>query len=348
VGTVFQLSPTTGFHVIYAFSGPDGSFPIGNLVVDSNGNLYGTTAAGGAFSCGNFACGTVFRLSPPENGGLWTETVLYSFTGGNDGWTPGSGVVFDSEGNLYGTTPVGGEFQCGVVFKLTPSGNDQSTQQTLYSFTGDGCNPAGGLVFDAGGNLYGVTGTGGTWNGGTAYKLSPLPDGTWASSILHEFNPNIKDGVAPQSGMIFDSLGNLYGTTLGGGVSGQGTVFELTPSGGSWTENILFSFAGGDKDGAGPVSNLVFDPSGNLYGTTWIGGLNNYGTIYGLKPSQNGTWTESVFVMGNGPRGAHPNGPMLLDGKGHAYGTAADGGRAKNGQIGYGVVFRLNIGNAGP
>jgi uncharacterized repeat protein (TIGR03803 family) len=344
-GTVYQLSPTSGFHVIYAFHGPDGSQLLGSLVADDEGNLYGMADGGGSFSCGeNIGCGTVYKLSPPKAGGTWTETTLYNFSGGADGWAPSGGVVLDSQGNLYGTTAVGGEFQCGTVFELSPSENGQWTQQTLYAFSGDGCNPGGNLVFDDAGSLYGTAG-GGMWNGGVAFQLSPSPGGPWAYTVLHEFNPNIKDGVYP-IGLLFDGLGNLYGTTLGGGAAGVGTVYQLKPTGGSWMESILHNFLSGDSDGAGPRSNMVFDSEGRLYGATWDGGPNGYGVIYRLTPTQNGTWVEDVFAMGTGVRGAKPNGPLLLDGKGHAYGTTADGGRNKNGQIGWGVVFRLNIGNA--
>lgn len=347
-GTVYQLSPTSGFHTIYAFTGPNGSKPNGSLLVDSAGNIYGTTTGGGAFLCDNdtIGCGIVYRLSPPKSGGPWTQTILYNFSGGDDGWYPYSGVISDSEGNLYGTALQGGPSQCGVVFELSPTGNDQWTQQVLHPLTLDGCNPAGGLVFDGLGNLYGTAETGGAWGWGTAFELSPSPDGNWTYSTIHDFNSDGTDGAQPWAGLILDNAGNLYGSTRFGGAFGFGIVFELMPDSGNWTESILHSFAGGN-DGANLFFNLVFDSAGNLYGTTASGGgPKGYGTIFRLTPSQDDTWTESVFDMGSGVRGANPNGPVLLDGKGHAYGTASEGGRAKNGQIGYGVVFRLNIGNA--
>lgn len=347
-GTVYQFSPTSGYHTIYSFNGNDGSQPFGGLAADSAGNLYGTTASGGAFTCSdNSGCGTVFRLSPPSNGGVWTETTLYNFSGGDDGFLPAFGVILDAKGNLYGAANQGGTFQCGLVFELSPFGNDQWIKQTLYDFGDDGCSPESDVTFDSAGNLYGTTILGGMWNAGTIFQLSPSPGGSWSYSAIHEFNPNVKDGFRPEGGVIFDSAGNLYGTTSGGGDTGWGAVFELTPDEGSWTENILYSFAGGN-DGAVPIYDLVFDTLGNLFGTTNNGGgSKGYGTLFRLTPNQDGTWTERSFSMGNGPRGVNPIGPLLLDGKGHAYGTTSDGGRNKNGQIGHGVVFRLNIGNSG-
>jgi uncharacterized repeat protein (TIGR03803 family) len=289
-------------------------------------------------------CGTVYQLSPPRNGGNWTETTLYSFSGQTDGALIGSGVIFDEKGNLYGAAYQGGPSNCGTVFELTPLQNDQWAEQTLFAFGSDGCDPNGALVFDAEGNLFGITGYGGTWNGGTAFQMSPMPDGTWTYETIHEFNPNAADGYEPSSGFTLDQSGNLFGATYNGGSFNLGTVFELSPNGGNWTESILYSFAGGD-DGANAQGNLVFDGQGNLYGVTFRGGgSKGYGAILRLMPNgPNGAWTESSFSMGNGPRGQGPLGPVLLDGKGHLFGTTVDGGRDKNGIIGHGVVYRLNI-----
>ena len=172
-GTVYQISPKTGFSVIYGFSGPDGRQPQGNLAIDAAGNLYGTTVYGGAFNtgCNNQGCGTVFRLAPPTNGGAWTETVLYSFSGGDDGANPQAGVTMDPAGNLYGTAMNGGSGTVGVVFRLEPDQGGLWTETLLYTFVGgpDGGNPVSGLAFDGPGNLYGAASNGGPGNGGTVF-----------------------------------------------------------------------------------------------------------------------------------------------------------------------------------
>jgi len=350
-GTVYQLSPTTGYHVIYSFSGPDGKGPGGNLLIDSAGNLYGVTGRGGSSpACTDSeGCGAIYRLSPPKNGGSWTEKTLYSFTGGDDGYLPSAGLTFDSLGNLYGTTSEGGELACGVVFSLIASENDQWTENVLYTFTGDGCGPEGGLTFDSAGNLYGTTPQTGIWGGGTVYELSPSQGGSWTYAVIHAFNPNVKDGVFPTASLVIDASGNLYGTTEGGGAFGAGTAFELTPNSGAWTETIIHHF-GKDNDGSEPYSNLVFDTSGNLYGTTVHGGGTNNtcgtsgcGTLFKLAPGPNSQWTESAYDLGNGPRGIQPIAPLLLDGRGYAFGTTSSGGFI-NGHYADGVAFRLTIG----
>jgi len=214
----------------------------------------------------------------------------------------------------------------------------------LHSFTNE-CEPEGGLVFDDVGNLYGTTFAGGMFGGGAAFQLAASPGGTWTYSPIYEFDPGIEDGAGPVGAMAFDSLGNLYGATNAGGTFSAGTVFELTLDSGTWTENIVHDFAGG-SDGASPAGDLVLDSSGNIFGaTTFGGGGTSFGSIFRLQPGQGGTWTETVFGMGHGPRGESPHGALLLDGRGHIYGTTLDGGRTKNGVYGHGVVFRLNMGH---
>jgi uncharacterized repeat protein (TIGR03803 family) len=222
-GTVFQLAPNGTLTVLYAFTGPDGANPSGTLAMDSSGNLYGATANGG--SAGD---GAVFELAA---GGA--ESVLYSFQGNGDGIYPGSGVTIDAEGNLYGTTSqispdcIGDA--CGVVFEVSPGG----AETVLHAFQGnpDGTKPAGSLTLDASGNIYGTTLSGGPYNnGGTVYELAP----GGAETILWDFGANEKYGYEPQTGVILDQSGNLYGATLGGGrgakdgKQGKGTVFKLT------------------------------------------------------------------------------------------------------------------------
>jgi uncharacterized repeat protein (TIGR03803 family) len=363
-GVVYQLSPTTGGHLIYAFHGSDGSFPQGNLVFDPAGNLYGTTVHGGANNppecrIGNNGpgCGVVFKLTPPPHGGgLWTETVLYNFCSAancTDGVNPVAGVILDSAGDLYGTTEGGGNpgcndsqgLGCGTVFELQPSQSGW-TESVLYAFTGtsfDGGNPLGSLVFDGAGNLFGTVLGPGPAEGGSAFQLSPSGE-NWSFTVIYGFDGFVgsKDGAGSEAGLIFDSMGNLYGTTAFGGDFGSGTAFELTSAAGSWTESILYSFAGGN-DGLEPKSSLVFDSSGRLYGTTFAGGdtkgclLGGCGTVFRLTPGQGGLWTESLFRFpANGSLGAEPSTPVFLDGAGNIYGTTPIGGSAASG-----VVFKL-------
>jgi uncharacterized repeat protein (TIGR03803 family) len=357
-GTVYELSPKTGYNLIYAFhqsgSGEDGGYdPQGNLVFDSAGNLYGTTLSGGTnkTACSNLGCGVVFKLSPAESGQPWTETVLYSFcvqANCADGARPQAGVIFDSEGNLYGTTYNGGNSNCqnegpgcGTVFELSPNGLGWM-ESVIVAFSGmTGSLPSGNLIFDTAGNLYGTTSGGGNGNGGTVFELSPSGDG-WSESVLYNFDGFVgsTDAISPHSGVIFDAAGNLYGTTEAGGAFQRGTVFELSPVGGSWVEALLFSFTGGN-DGADPTSNLVLDKLGNLDGTTLQGGLTGCtggcGTVFELMP-RNGQWSEVAFRFPvSGQLGRYPNAGLLLDSAGNAYGTTLAGGLN-----GGGVVFRIS------
>ena len=274
-GVVFELSGRGAENTLYSFAGPpsDGSYPYGALLLDESGNLYGTTEFGGSTACDIYNCGTVFKLSA-TGAELW----LHNFTGGSDGAHPVGGLISDTAGNLYGTSLWGGggtcvdyrrhKVGCGTVFKVDSNG----TEAILYAFTGggDGAGPSGALVRD-GGNLYGTTESGGASGAGTIFKLSPKNTKT----VLYNFTGGT-DGGIPESGVIRDSAGNLYGTTSGGGdsactafgVSGCGTVFKLGTDG---TETILYTFTGG-SDGAVPYAGLLRDSSGNLYGTTDIGG----------------------------------------------------------------------------
>jgi uncharacterized repeat protein (TIGR03803 family) len=228
--------------ILYSFSGMDGAAPVAGLIRDASGNLYGTTSWGGGISAqscnaSDDGCGTVFELTPEANG-TWTETVLYSFTGQADGSQPVSNLTFDDNGNLYGTTVAGGSSTypcnlggCGVVFRLSPSTNGEWTEEVLYSFSGynDGNAPSSGVILDAQGNLYGTTLQGGSNDVGTVFELSPKAGGGWQETVLHSFTNNGygTDGAYPEGGLIFDRVGNLYGTTNEGGVFMYGSVFEL-------------------------------------------------------------------------------------------------------------------------
>jgi uncharacterized repeat protein (TIGR03803 family) len=318
------------------------------VIFDAAGNLYGTTSTGGAYGSG-----TVFELTPTA-GGTWSEKVLYSFKNdGTDGINPKAGVIFDAAGNLYGTTSHGSPSHQGTVFELTPAVGGTWTEKVLHSFINDGMDggipEAGPLIFDAAGNLYGTTFTGGAYGSGTVFELTPAAGGTWTEKVLYSFNPfNGADGAAPYDGLIFDAAGNLYGTTEVGGTGGCGgyscgTVFELTPAaGGTWTEKVLYRFQGG-ADGAYPYdAGVIFDAAGNLYGTTYAGGTSGAGTVFELTRAAGGTWTEKVlYRFQGGADGAVPVGGLIFDATGNLYGTACQGGAGGCGGYGCGSVFEL-------
>lgn len=352
-GTVFELSPGTGGTwtetVLYNFGSVsgDGIIPMGGPVLDSKGNLYGTTTEGGANSQG-----TVYEVSPGI-GGTWTERILYSFgASGTDAENPRRGsLIFDEAGNLYGTTLDGGVNGKGTVFELSPGTGGTWTEKILYSFgatTTDAANPSAGLVWDAAGNLYGTTAGGGANSGaGTVYELSPGSGGTWTEKVLHSFADNGTDGTDPVDTLVFDGRGNLYGTTYDYGPSGSlGIVFELSPSAdGSWSEQVLHGFTGTlQGDGASPIGGLVFDASGNLYGTTSSGGFAGEGIVFELSPGASG-WTEKILygfatiLAGNVWDSHTPEATLIFDPAGNLYGTASSGGNNSVGQDG--TVFEI-------
>jgi uncharacterized repeat protein (TIGR03803 family) len=287
-GTVFNLKPyptacktaLCGWQetVLYSFTGgTDGMNPgLGDLIFDQAGNLYGTTSGGGAYGYG-----AVFELVPSQGG--WTEKLLYSFTGGSDGSQPFAGLIFDNAGNLYGTTVYGGTYGWGTVYELTPSGSGW-TVTVLYTFQGgsDGRDPFGGLIFDQAGNLYGDNWSAGPNDGGTVFELAPS-NGSWTYSVVYGFKGYGPYG--PAANLVMQGAGNLYGTTVnnGHGSYGNGNVFELTSSGGSWTYTSLYDFTGGN-DGAEPLCTVIFDANGNLYGTTYYGGADGNGVVWEITP----------------------------------------------------------------
>jgi uncharacterized repeat protein (TIGR03803 family) len=267
-GTVFELTAAGKEEVLYAFGSQsgDGSIPFAGLTFDKKGNLYGTTCNGGAY--GN---GTVFELTPKG-----TEKVLYSFgSQAGDGTNPYAGLIFDKEGNLYGSAGFGGAYGAGTVFELTAAG----TEKVLYTFgsqAGDGSLPQARLVFDKKGNLYGTTQTGGANGVGTVFQLTAA--GT--EEVLHSFG-GLGDGAYLWAAVTFGKKGNLYGATLYGGAYGEGTVFELTPKG---KETVLYSFGSQAGDGNYSYATPIFDKKGNLYGTTLWGGAYAAGTVFELTP----------------------------------------------------------------
>lgn len=347
-GTVFSLARSTqgGARrtVLYSFGGTpnDGAEPEGELTIDRHGNIYGTTYIGGLYGHG-----TVFELTPGSNGS-WLETVLFSFSGGTDGASPVGGLLLDAAGNLYGTTSLGGtgceRGGCGVVFELVPGANGKWTENLIYSFAGppDGQAPMAGLTADAAGNLYSTTKSGGVHLEGTVFKLAHGVDGQWAESVLYSLTGH-SDGANPRGSVTFDSLGNLYATASAGGlelcVPGPcGTVFELTPADGQWSETTLYGFTGYPNDGANPESGLVFDKAGNLYGTTVAGGMFSgscfpvgCGTIFELMP--NGNWTESIVYAFGYTDGNEPSGQLILDSTGMFFGATSAGGNSDNGIV---------------
>jgi uncharacterized repeat protein (TIGR03803 family) len=335
-GVIFELTPKAGGgwtdKVLHQF-GPDndGSEPNGGLVFDPAGNLYGTTLYGGAWGYG-----TVFELTPTATG-VWTETILHSFKRykGLDGLNPKAGLVLDAAGNLYGTTDVGAGSSCGVpdacgtVFELIHEPGGSWTEKVLHQFGAgeDGKNPEAGLIFDALGNLYGTTTRGGANNCGVAFELMPSADGSWTEQVLHSFSGTGPDGCFLRGGLIMDASGNLYGTTMVNGANGFGTAFELTPdSGGSWTEQVLHSFGNTTKDGSEPAAGLSFDAAGNLYGTTLLGGISNYGTVFELVAEPDGSWTEKVLHRFQLPGGIAPFAGVISDAAGNLYGATTRGG----------------------
>jgi len=209
--------------------------------------------------------------------------------------------------------------------------------KVLYKFQGgvDGAYPYASLIFDAAGNLYGTTNYGGVYDYGTVFRLTPNPDGSWSETVIYSFTDTNGDGALPYASLIFDTAGNLYGTTYYGGAYKKGTVFKLAPNpDGSWSESVIHSFRA--RHGTNPYAGVIFDTAGNLYGTTWSGGLYHLGTAFKLTPNPDGSWSESVIHNFNGEGGGHPSAGLVLDAAGNLYGTTYTGGRSK-----CGTAFKL-------
>lgn len=322
-GTVFKVDTKGTETVLYSFcsaggSCPDGVNPDASLIRDGSGNLYGTTYDGGAFNWG-----TVFKVDTTGS-----EKVLYSFAGGvADGCTPSEGLVVDKAGNFYGVAGGCGSAGHGVIFKLSPSGQET----LLHTFTGgtsDGSNPVyGSLLIDGLGNLYGVAQEGGASGQGVVYKLSK--GGTF--TVLHSFAGGTADGCFPLGSVAADKNGNLYGTTSYCGSSNNGTIWKLSPTG---KETVLHSFAGGTTDGELPQAGVILDPKGNLYGAAG-GGANGRGLVYELN-----TLGKLILLHSfTGSDGEVPYGGLLgviVGGKGALYGTTEAGG------AGYGSVWSVS------
>jgi uncharacterized repeat protein (TIGR03803 family) len=330
VGTVFEVSNEGKGTILYSFSGAsDGALPYAGLVKDAQGDLYGATVYNGGYGYGP---GVVFKVTPSGK-----ETILYQFctqSGCPDGGFPRAGLVMDANGDFYGTTPYGGVYGLGTVFKLTKAGNET----VVYSFKGppDGKYPVGGLVIDAEGNLFGTTAQGGTHyfccvcpsgvGCGTVFKVTK----SGKETVLHSFGSGTKHPAVPMAGLVMDSQGNLYGTTLHGGGRNLGTVFKVTKTG---KTTVLYRFKG--PDGGLPYAGLVMDGRGNLYGTTSGGGESS--TCCGVLFKLNKSGQEVVLHnFTGGTDGASPYASLIMDAKGNLYGTASRGGTA-----GLGTVYKF-------
>ncbi|MGB9255163.1 MAG: choice-of-anchor tandem repeat GloVer-containing protein [Candidatus Korobacteraceae bacterium] len=259
-----------------------------------------------------------------------TLTVLHTFTGGADGYEPYAGVTLDQQGRIYGTTIQGGLHDDGVVFRLAREGQRWALSP-IYSFGSqkdDGVNPVSRVVFGPGGLLYGTTSSGGSGRGGTVFSLKPPATACkaalcpWVETILYNFTGGADGGDPLYGDLSFDQAGNIYGTTAGGGSSGEGVVFKLARSGSGWTESVLWNFTGG-SDGGLPVSGVIFDSAGNLYGTT---GNFPPGTVYELSPTQSG-WSETTLYSFTSHTGAGSGG-LIMDAHGNLFGITGglDGG----------------------
>ncbi len=352
-GTIFKLVRRGSGWVLsnlYQFASGHQGYPQARVLFGPDGTLYGTGSGFGGY--GDNGYGAVFTLRPPaavckSASCPWTETVLFSFDPGV-GYFPLGDLTFDAAGNIYGTTQYGGALQycsgggCGVAYQLTQSGGIW-TESILHAFTlgGDGGYPNSGLTFDHAGNLYG-TAPEDTHQGrsnGLIYRLSPSGAG-WTQNVIYYFQAGT-DGADPFAGLISDTAGNLYGAAAGGGSNRGGTVFQLTPSGGSWDFNTLYSLAQGSGN-VGPYGTLVMDAAGNLYGTTLTDGAHGSGSVFRLTPS-NGGWTYTdLYDFTGHDDGGQPYGSLVLDANGNIYGTTFAGGNFEcQGDYGCGVVFEI-------
>jgi uncharacterized repeat protein (TIGR03803 family) len=333
------------FSVIHYFSGgPDGNYPAATLTIDRGGRLYGTTLLGGMQTCAGGGCGVAFRMIGSGSG--WILNTLFEFpNNASIGMNPSAPLTFGPDGALYGTTEgepscsLGG---CGVVFRLVPPMNPCHavscpwTETVIYGFHGgtDGIQPARSpVIFDAAGSAYGTTYSGGANGHGTIWKLS-RNGSQWVESILYNFNGS-GDGSGPESGVILDSAGNLYGTaTMGGDLTcgaglGCGTVFELSRSGSGWTESTLYTFED-NSFGLDPFPGLVFDASGNLYGSAAVETLGYAANILEFQHLE-GSWNPSILTTLRGNVG--PASALTIDAHGNLYGTTEQGGAHFEGSV---------------
>ncbi len=342
LGTVFELSPngSGGWNetVLYNFCSfvvgdvcTDGSYPSGPVVFDSLGNLYGTTPGGGSSNCGiTEGCGVVFELSPAA--GSWTESLPYTFclqgSCSQTGAFPGSDLIVDRAGNLYGTDDDG-------VFELSPSGGAWTFQVISHGAE----NPASGLAMDAAGDFFVLSAITGKW---TVFEVSPNGKGGWNTTSIYSFTSSPRTVI--WGALALDQAGNIYDTETAWynvkrkPLNFRGTVFKLSPGESGWTKKVFFTFTpdGSSTEGNAPSGGLVLDAAGNLYGTTIQGGTYGLGTVFELAPGAKGKYQERVLWNFNGTDGSAPLGSLILDSAGNLYGTTSEGGANGNG-----VVFEV-------
>lgn len=358
VGSFYELSPPTQSGgawtetTLYNFPsyGNTGYVPSSDLVTDSNGAFYGTTWIGGDSVCN---CGLVYKLVPPlKKGAAWNEKVLYAFTSANaDGRLPNSSLLRTTKGIIYGVTQQGGAWNGGTIFQLTPGTGGTYTEQVLYSFgdLADASTPAGPLLMDSSGALYGVTSLGGTFNQGAVFKFIPAANGKLASeSVLFSFGGgSLSSGVTPVGNLVFDAAGNLYGvTTYGGSSLNDGVAYELSPTTSSpWTETVLYTFS--RTSGINPEAGMTWNSTQTaLYGTTTYedGVPDGSGSVFQLTvpATKGGTWTEkNLFDFTYAGNGGYPAGRIAVDPTtGSLYGTTLNGG-LRNCDLFCGVVWQI-------
>lgn len=333
LGCVPPAFPQDGFQLLHEFTfGLDGAQPEGTVSVSAQGDvLYGTASGGGTYNHG-----IVYRLVRTSQG--WSGAVLHDFGPTPDAWYPNAGVIFDKAGNMYGTSSEGGPYCCGTVYEVSPSGNGTWTEMVLHSFSIYSANsPEAPLIADQHGNLYGTLQNGGiAWGGVFEMTPSSVPGGEWSLNVIYNFEDK-DDGAYPDTRLLVDGTGNLYGTSSFGGINQDtGTVYELRPTESGWVEQTLHEFTRGE-DGANPSGPLTADAQGILYGVTEIAGSGACGTVYRLSHAE-GAWREStLYSFDCGVDGGHPYGELTFDQAGNLYGTTKDGG-----QYGYGTIFRLS------
>jgi len=349
LGAIFVLSTFAAesaqaqtFKVLHEFTGGvDGANPSAGLTLGRAGGLYGTSSGSAEGTIG-----TGFTITDSQSN--WLLDPVYQFVQFGHGLYPNSRLILGPDGSLYGTTWKGGSAGCGgqgcgVVFKLQPPATIACrsafcpwTETVLYTFTSaeDG-SYLGPVIFDAAGNIYGTTYYGGTADCqcGTVYKLTSS-GGIWLKTTLHSFDGT--DGAGPDGLLLLDGAGNLYGTAILGGSSNDGILYELSPSGESWTETVRHSFQ--SSDGVYPNGGLIADSSGNLYGVTEEGGPTGLGTVFRLR--QPGNWTfETLYSFTSFSTGVDPRGPLVIDSAGNLYGVT------DYGAFGEGTVFKLTFSN---
>jgi uncharacterized repeat protein (TIGR03803 family) len=333
-GTVFQLSPTPNgwdHRVLYSFTGgADGGEPYKGVSIDRRGNLYGTAVTGGSGACEG-GCGVVYKLT--KSAGTWNQTVIHAFTGGDDGSGPGARVTVDRSGNVYGMAPTGGTNGVGTIYKIHPHRGSWEFQ-VIHTFTGgaDGATGSAGRMLLGRSGLYGAATTGGLYGSGVVFELTPTAVGEWNFRALYSFHGQ-PDGSFPYGALLRAPSGKIYGTTYYGGENGIGSVYELSPRlVGEWDGRVIYSFQT-ENDGNSPISNLVRDAAGNLYGTTSEGGLGS-GIIFKLSPIGGGQWTESVVHPFEGPPdGGFSYNGMVPDRFGSFYGATVHGGTDDDGCV---------------